>query len=134
MEHARGPSFSLNGEPRLNAQVRTTHERNTASLPQPSARRANDTSLSAFAHTFVNCILGFDQQLLTHRNSCLLLTANLALLREQMVTDGSRAWTETAQHQNCKDTNSPSTTMGAHMSSKICSERRTLKKHVTNRL
>ena len=64
-----GLSLSLNHKPRLTAQVPTTHERkhripgkcesndkNEIQSTQTTTCRANDTSLTAFAHAVLNCI------------------------------------------------------------------------------
>ena len=101
------------------------NDKNELQSIQTSAWRANGTSLPAYAHTVVNCIRG--------------LTKNLLLTAKPALDCTIRRWLSATalgpkrrNLKSCKDTNSPSTTMGSQISNKICFERRTVKTLVLN--
>ena len=138
MEHASRPSPSLNGEPRLTAQVPTTHELNTASLQLPTQRQERtpiDTNLSLMCKRHVPSRLcshccelhpRFDQK---PASDC---EARFGL-HDQTVTVSNRAWTKTTQPQKLQVHKPYVNNNGIQISNKICFERRTVKTLVLNR-
>ena len=139
MEHASRPSPSLNGEPRLTAQVPTTHERNTASLQMTTQRHERtpiDTNLSLTCKRHVPsricshcCELHprFDQK---PASDC---EARFGLHDQTVNCRKQRLDRNDTTSKSCKYIGLTSTTMGSQISNKICFERRTVKKRVLNR-
>ena len=110
------------------------NDKNELQSIQTSACRANDTSLTTFAHAVLNCILGLNKSCSPVKiSACFSLRIPL-LLHDQTVTVESRAWTETAQPPKLQG-HKPNANNNSNPNSNIISfERRTVKKHVLNRL